>query len=327
MAEDVREIRTVVTGMSFTECPRWHDDRLWFVDFYTHVICSVREDGSDLRVEVEVPAQPSGLGWLPDGRLLYVSMRDRKVMRREPDGTSVVHADVSEFVGGHPNDMVVDDAGRAWLGNFGFDLMGSGDVAPTVLLRIDPDGSVTVVADDVWFPNGSIVTPDGVLLVDETFANRVSAFDIADDGSLRNRRVFAQFAEPPAAGPLAEVFAQIAVAPDGCGYDSDGCGSPTRSAVARSASAKAARSSTRWLPAAASSRACSAAPTAAPCSSAAPPISTNKQERPQERRKSEPSQSTPPAQASPDDVTFPAEQFRSAPIGSDRRSRKSLRGR
>ena len=111
--------------------------------------------------------------------------------------------------------MVVDDAGRAWLGNFGFDLMGSGDVAPTVLLRIDPDGSVTVVADDVWFPNGSIVTPDGVLLVDETFANRVSAFDIADDGSLRNRRVFAQFAEPPAAGPLAEVFAQIAVAPDG----------------------------------------------------------------------------------------------------------------
>jgi len=101
--------------------------------------------------------------------------------------------------------------------------MGSGDVAPTVLLRIDPDGSVTVVADVVWFPNGSIVTPDGVLLVDETFANRVSAFDIADDGSLRNRRVFAQFAEPPAAGPLAEVFGQIAVAPDGCGYDADGC--------------------------------------------------------------------------------------------------------
>src|SRR5690606_18365391 len=118
-----REIRTLVTDMAYTECPRWHDGRLWFSDFYTHTIRSVREDGSDLRTEVEVPQQPSGLGWLPDGRLVYVSMKDRKVMRQEADGSLVVHADVTDHVTGHPNDMVVDELGRCWLGNFGFDLM------------------------------------------------------------------------------------------------------------------------------------------------------------------------------------------------------------
>jgi sugar lactone lactonase YvrE len=218
------DLRTVVSGMSFTECPRWHDDRLWFVDFYTHTVHSVREDGSDLRTELEVPHQPSGLGWLPDGRLLVVSMRDATVLRREHDGTVVVHADVSSYVGGHPNDMVVDERGRAWLGNFGFDLMGGADVAPTSLLRVDPDGTVSVVADDLWFPNGAVVTPDGsTLIVDETFGNRVSAFTIADDGSLGPRRDWARFADVPTASTLAEVIPALAVAPDGCGLDAEGC--------------------------------------------------------------------------------------------------------
>ena len=136
------------------------------------------EDGSDLRLEATVPQQPSGLGWLPDGRLLVVSMRDSKILRREDDGSLVEHADLSAHVTGHPNDMVVDSEGRAYVGNFGFDLMSGADIASTVLLRVDPDGTVTQVADDLWFPNGSVITPEGVLLVDETFGNRVTAFDL-----------------------------------------------------------------------------------------------------------------------------------------------------
>jgi sugar lactone lactonase YvrE len=180
-----REIRTVLSGMSYLECPRWHEGRIWAADFYTYRVVSAAEDGSDLRVEAEVPQQPSGIGWLPDGRLLVVSMRDRKLLRREADGSLVEHADLAPYVTGHPNDMVVDAEGRAYVGNFGFDLMAGAPIAPTVLLRVDPDGSVTQVADDLWFPNGSVITDDGVLLVDETFGNRVTGFDIAADGSLR----------------------------------------------------------------------------------------------------------------------------------------------
>ncbi|MCW2759014.1 MAG: gluconolactonase [Nocardioidaceae bacterium] len=218
-----REITTVVTGMSYTECPRWHDGRLWWADFYTHAIYSAAEDGSDQRTEVEVPQQPSGIGWLPDGRLLYVSMKDAKVMRREDDGSLVEHADVSSYVTGHPNDMVVDGDGRCWLGNFGFDLMAGADIVPTGLLRVDPDGTVTEVATDLWFPNGSVITPDGLLLVDETFGNRVSAFEILTDGSLGPRRDWATFGELPTSRAIAEAIPQAVVAPDGCGLDAEGC--------------------------------------------------------------------------------------------------------
>lgn len=215
------EARVVVRGMSFTECPRWHDGRLWFVDFYTGTVNSVNDDGTDLRRELEVPAQPSGLGWLPDGRLLVVSMKDRTVLRVERDGSIAVHADVSEYVTGHPNDMVVDSAGRAWLGNFGFDLMAGADPAPADLLRIDPDGAVAVVAEGLCFPNGSVVTADGAtLIVDETFGNRISAFDIRPDGSLGPRRDWARFGDLPT-GPLGEVLGRLAVAPDGCGLDAE----------------------------------------------------------------------------------------------------------
>ena len=219
-----REISVLVSGMSYTECPRWHDDRLWFADFYTHTIYSVAEDGSDLRTEIEVPHQPSGLGWLPDGRLLYVSMKDTTIMRQEPDGSLVVHAEVGDHVTGHPNDMVVDAEGRAWLGNFGFDLMAGADIETAGLLRVDPDGSVTPVAEDLWFPNGSVITPDGrTLLVDETFGNRVSAFEIADDGTLGPRRDWARFGDLPTSRVIAEALPGLVAAPDGCGLDAEGC--------------------------------------------------------------------------------------------------------
>lgn len=219
-----RDVQSVISGMSYTECPRWHLGRLWFADFYTNAIYSVTEAGEDLRTEVEVPAQPSGLGWLPDGRLVFVSMKDRKVMRRESDGRIVLHADVTDAVTGHPNDMVVDTEGRCWLGNFGFDLMGGADVETTCLLRIDPDGSVTEVAQDLWFPNGSVVTSDGgTLIVNETFGNRISAFTIQSDGSLGARRDWAKFGDLPTTRVVAEAVPRAVLAPDGGCLDAEGC--------------------------------------------------------------------------------------------------------
>jgi len=217
-----RDIQTVVSGRHFLEGPRWHDGRIWFSDFYAGQVYSATEDGADLRVEANVAQQPSGTGWLPDGRLLIVSMRDRKLLRREADGSLVTHADLAAHTGGHVNDIVVDARGRAWVGDFGFDLMGGAPFRPTGLLRVDPDGSVHRVADDLWFPNGAVITEDGTLRVCETFANRVTAFDIAPDGSLRNRRTWAKFGEPPTSVDVGEAIGQVVVAGDGCCLDAEG---------------------------------------------------------------------------------------------------------
>jgi sugar lactone lactonase YvrE len=214
--------RVVVADRAFAEAPRWHDDRIWFSDFYALEVVSARANGTDLRIEAEVPNQPSGLGWLPDGRLLVVSMRDRRLLRREPDGALVQHADLTDQVGGHLNDMVLDAQGRAYVGTFGFDLMNGAPLEPAPLHRVDPDGTVTKVADDLWFANGMVLTPDNVLLVTETFGNRVSAFDVTDDGRLTNRRIWAQFADLPADRDMAKVLAQAVVAGDGCCLDAEG---------------------------------------------------------------------------------------------------------
>jgi sugar lactone lactonase YvrE len=190
----------VLDGLDFGEGPRWHDGRLWFSDFYQHTISSVGDDG-ERRIELEHEGQPSGLGWLPDGRLLFVSMLDRRVMRREPDGRVVVHADVSSIAGGHCNDMVVDRSGNAYVGNFGFDLVG-GEAPRSTSLAL-----VQVAAENVMFPNGSVITDDGsTLIVGETFAPRDTAYDIADDATLSTGRVWADVA---------------GMAPDGCTIDAE----------------------------------------------------------------------------------------------------------
>lgn len=150
------------------------------------------------------------------------AVRDGKVLRREADGTLAVHADVSSYITGHLNDMVVDDAGRAYVGNFGFDLMGGGDAQAANLLRVDPDGAITVVAEDLWFPNGAVITEAGTLLVNETIGNRITAFDIADGGELVNRRVWASFGDLPEEKASGERMARLSVMPDGCALDAEG---------------------------------------------------------------------------------------------------------
>jgi sugar lactone lactonase YvrE len=217
-----RELNVVLDGFSFLECPRWHDDRIWVADFYTHRVVSARADGSDMRVEAEVPNQPSGLGWLADGRLLVVSMRDRQLLVRSETGELSTHCDLGPLVSGHPNDMVVDDQGRGYVGNFGFDLMGGAPLSTANLVRVDADGSATVVADEMMFPNGTVITPDGVLVVAETFGGRLTAFDVGADGSLSNRRTWAQLGPTPSSVDLAEALGQLQVAPDGICLDAEG---------------------------------------------------------------------------------------------------------
>ena len=216
-----RELTPLIEGYTFLEGPRWHDGRLWTSDFYTHQVLAVAPDGST-EVVTTVPQPPSGLGWLPDGTLLVVSMRDRKLLRLT-DGGLVEHGDLSAVDGGHTNDMVVDAHGRAYVGNFGYDLMGGAPFATTDVSRVDPDGTVTVVAKDLMFPNGSVITPDGrTLLVSETFGNRISAFDIHDDGGLGPRRDWAVFGDPPDTSALDAMLASVVVAPDGTCLDAEG---------------------------------------------------------------------------------------------------------
>ncbi len=207
-------------GLFFGEGPRWHDGRLWYSDFYDHAVHAIDLDGFDQRM-FEVDSQPSGLGWLPSGELLVTSMLDRKLMRW--DGSTLsVHADLGDHFSWHANDLLVDERGRAYIGNFGFDyevfleehgiegLFADPDSLSTVLCRVDPDGAVTVAADGMIFPNGMVITPDGTtLIVAEPLALRPTAFDLAADGTLSNRRVWADLAPQMAA-------------PDGICLDAEG---------------------------------------------------------------------------------------------------------
>ncbi len=217
-----RDLHRLLDGGHFYEGPRWRDDRWWVSDFYAHTVQTVTTDGT-AEVVMEVEAQPSGLGWMPDGSLLVVSMRDHRVLRRAPDGTVTTHADLSAHCGGKANDMVVDAQGRAYVGNFGFDLMAGADPEPATLVRVDPDGSVTPVAEDMYFPNGAVILPDErTLVVGETIGCRYTAFTIADDGSLTDRRVWAQLSPTPELTTFDEVLAAAGIAPDGCTLDADG---------------------------------------------------------------------------------------------------------
>lgn len=215
------EFVTLVEGLSFTECPRWREGRLYVSDRYTRRILAVGTDGT-VETYARTPGLPAGLGFLPDGRLLIASMRDRRVLRREHDGAIVEHADVSGLVRGELNDMLVDHDGRAWIGNFGFDLFGGASLCSTVLICVAPDGTATVAAHDLAFPNGTVMTPDGrTLIIAETMANRLSAFTVSDC-SLTNRRTWAAFGGVPATTDVARIVNEADVVPDGICLDAEG---------------------------------------------------------------------------------------------------------
>jgi len=189
----IAPLEAFVKGLAFPEGPRWHDGALWLSDFYQRRVLRVTADG-EIQAVVDVPGQPSGLGWLPDGRLLVVSMNDRRLLRL--DGNTLVQAaDLSDLAPWPCNDMLVDGQGRAYIGSFGFDLQARAPFAPANLLMVTPEGRVQVVARDMHFPNGTVLTPDGrTLIVAESYGQRLTAFDVGAGGTLANRRVWAQLA-------------------------------------------------------------------------------------------------------------------------------------
>jgi sugar lactone lactonase YvrE len=180
----------VLDGLLFPEDPRWHDGKLWFSDMQGLQVMTVDAVGRSEKI-IEIKGSPSGLGWLPDGRLLVVSMLDRRLLRLDSEGLVEV-ADLGHLASFHCNDMVVDKQGRAYIGNFGFDYAAKAPVEPAEIVLVMPDGHARIVAQDLLFPNGTVITPDGqTLIVAETFGNRLTAFNIEQDGALSHRRVWA----------------------------------------------------------------------------------------------------------------------------------------
>ncbi len=196
----------LLDGLIFPESPRWHEDKLWFVDMEDHKVMTVDLKGNTETI-LEISSRVSGLGWLPDNKLLVVSMDDNYLLRLDPEGVNMV-ADFNEFGPVLMNDMVVDKKGRAYVGNFGFDYLNGKPFAPTKLILVYPNGDVKVVAENMAFPNGTVITPDDkTLIIAETFAVQLTAFDIMDDGSLTGRRVWANLKS---------------LAPDGICLDAEG---------------------------------------------------------------------------------------------------------
>jgi sugar lactone lactonase YvrE len=185
----------LLTGIKFGESPRWHDGRLWFCDWATQEVIAVDTEGkSEVMVRVAGPL-PFCIDWLPDGRLLVVAGREALLLRLEPDGTLVTHADLSGVSAPPWNDIAADARGNAYVGGIGFEFPG-GEPRTGFVALVTPDGTVREVADEVWFPNGLVVTPDGAtLILAESHANRLTAFDIAADGGLANRRVWADLGD------------------------------------------------------------------------------------------------------------------------------------
>jgi sugar lactone lactonase YvrE len=203
------EVKTLMTGILFGEQPRWHEGRLWFSDWGTREIMAVDLNG-DSEVALMAPAFPCCVDWLPDGRLLLVSARDGLLLRRERDGTFVIHGDLRKASQPHAgNELVVDPRGNAYVNGGGFNLMAGEPFAPGVVALVTPDGVAHQVADGLAFPNGMLVTSDNArLIVAESYAKRLSAFDIAADGSLSGRQVWADLGDG---------------IPDGICLDAEGC--------------------------------------------------------------------------------------------------------
>ena len=215
------EFTKLAGGFAFTECPRWHNGHLYFSDQHGYRVYQASVDGLTDDIAV-IPNRPSGLGFLPDGRLLIASMCDRKILRLEDDGALSLHANLSALAAGDINDMLVDSNGRAWVGNFGFDLHGGSPACSTSLICVEPDGAAHIAAEGLGFPNGMVLSRDGrTLIVAETLMNRLSAFELRD-GNLAPRRTWAAFGDQPSSTNVTEILAHSEVVPDGICLDAEG---------------------------------------------------------------------------------------------------------
>jgi sugar lactone lactonase YvrE len=214
----------LLDGGTFFEGPRWHEGCWWVSDFYTDGgrIVAVDPEGAIVRdISLE---QPSGLGWLPDGDLLAVSMSDHKIWRIADGADPVPYADLTGISRGESNDMTVDAMGRVWVDSFGYDLYAGERPVGSPVMRVDPDGTVTPVADDLHFPNSIMVSPGAdTLVVAETIASRLTAYDIAADGTLSGRRVYCQIAPTVPLAEIAADYSNVSYGPDGCTLDAEGC--------------------------------------------------------------------------------------------------------
>jgi sugar lactone lactonase YvrE len=195
-----RTTATIVAGgLAFPECPRWPDGRYWLADMHVARVLSYSPtEWETPRVELDLEvaggdARTAGIGFLPDGRLLAVSSLDSTVVRREPDGEIVVHAELRDVTRGWCNDMLVDGAGRAYVGSYGADFQAGESASDIRLALVEPDGSARPVGEPLAFPNGTVLTPDGrTLVVGESLAEQLTAFTVDDDGALSDRRVWAE---------------------------------------------------------------------------------------------------------------------------------------
>ena len=209
-------VRTILDGLFFGEGPRWHDGALWFSDMHGHRVVRCGADGAAETVAELASDEPSGLGWLPDGRLLVVAMETQKLMRQEVDGSLVEHADLSGLARGSINDMIVAADGTAYVGDMGARIHDpSSERVPGQSIRVTAAGAVSCAADDLSSPNGHVLTPDeGTLIVAESGASRLTAFDVGEGGGLSNRRTFAELHPERAGVPVAP--------PDGICLDAEG---------------------------------------------------------------------------------------------------------
>lgn len=182
----------LMTGIALGESPRWHDGRLWFSDWGAQEVIAIDPNGTS-EVIARVPTFPFCIDFLPDERLLIVSGREGLLLRREPDGQMVTHADLSSLAAPPWNDIVVDGRGNIYVNNLGFAFGTGAAFAPGTIVAVTPDGKAREVADGLAFPNGMAVTPDNAtLIVAESYGERLTAFDIAADGGLSNRRTWAE---------------------------------------------------------------------------------------------------------------------------------------
>ncbi|MGZ3835437.1 MAG: SMP-30/gluconolactonase/LRE family protein [Mucilaginibacter sp.] len=188
MKSNTNEIKTLMTGLGFGESPRWHIDRLWFSNWVADEIIALDLNGSS-EIIVRMPSFPFSIDWLPDDSLLIISGREQQLLRMEPGGSLVPHADLSRLSGGGFNEIVVDGRGNVYINGGGFN-------GPGFIALVAPDGTVRQVADGIAFPNGMAITPDNsTLIIAESYGKKLTAFEISPDGSLSNRRVWADLGD------------------------------------------------------------------------------------------------------------------------------------